>query len=280
MKSNSKATPKPTLPLTSAHNGLFQVIAEDVYSYTDKIVNVFIVGNPEKDQEWFLVDCGISKSSEPILSMLTEHFGDAYSPKMIVLTHGHFDHIGAANELANHWGVPIYCHPLELPFLTGKQDYPKPDPTVEGGMVAKLSGAFPYEAIDLSPLIHSLGTTQRLEAFPEWQWIHTPGHSPGQIALYREKDGTLLSADAIITVKQDSLYEVLTQSENLQGPPRYFTTDWSAAKRSVETLVLLNPQTIGPGHGLPMSGEEVKHGLPKLLQEFDQVAVPDYGKYT
>lgn len=280
MKNNTNKEPAQTLPLTSAHDGLFQTLSEDLFCYTDKIVNVFFVGNPRKPYEWFLVDCGVSRSAEPILSILREQFGEVYPPKMIVLTHGHFDHVGAAYELATHWNVQIYCHEMELPFVTGKQNYPKPDPTVEGGVVAKLSGAFPYQAIDLSPHISALPENEKIDGFVEWRWIHTPGHSPGQIALYRERDGALLSADAIITVKQDSLYDVITQTEQLQGPPRYLTTDWKAAKQSAEQLQALQPNFIGPGHGLPMFGDEFKIDLKRLVSEFDQVAIPDYGKYT
>ncbi|TSB47333.1 MBL fold metallo-hydrolase [Alkalicoccobacillus porphyridii] len=272
--------PRPTLPLSSAHDGLFLKLTDDIYCFTDKIVNIFVVGHPGQSEEWFLVDCGISRTSSHFLSTLSEQFGDVYPPKRIILTHGHFDHVGAAYELAAHWGVYIYCHELELPYLTGKQDYVKPDPTVEGGVVAKLSKTFPYEAIDLTPIVRALPDDQKIPGFPEWKWIHTPGHSPGQIALYRQKDGALLSGDAIITVKQDSLYDVLTQSTQLQGPPRYFTTDWKAAKDSVERLSQHQPSFIGPGHGLPMFGEEFRQGLQQLLHHFDQYAVPDYGKYT
>ncbi|MDQ0207291.1 MBL fold metallo-hydrolase [Alkalicoccobacillus murimartini] len=272
--------PQPTLPISSAHDGFFQALTEDIYCFTDKIVNVYFIGNPNKPEEWLLIDCGISRTKDRILSILAESFGDAFPPKAIILTHGHFDHVGAAYELASHWSVNVYCHELELPFLNGLKDYPKPDPTVEGGLVAKLSGAFPYKAIDLSPFIQVLPEGQSIDGFPEWRWEHTPGHSPGQIALYREKDGALLSGDAIITVKQDSMYDVLTQSEHLQGPPRYFTTDWEAAKYSVERLSSLDPSYIAPGHGLPMFGEEFKHRLKHLTEHFDEEAIPDYGKYA
>ncbi|MFC8689659.1 MBL fold metallo-hydrolase [Brevibacillus porteri] len=48
-------------------------------------------------------------------------------PKAIVLTHAHFDHIGSLEGLLRMWDVPVYAHQKELPFLTGKEDYPEPD---------------------------------------------------------------------------------------------------------------------------------------------------------
>ncbi len=114
----------------------------------------------------------------------------------------------------------------------------------------------------------------------EWKWIHTPGHSDGHISLFREKDRTLIAGDAFITVKQDSLAKVLVQEREVNGPPRYLTTDWQLAKKSVEKLAALHPRVAVTGHGLPMEGEELEQGLTKLVNEFDTIAVPDYGKFV
>ena len=40
---------------------------------------------------------------------------------------------------------------------------------------------------------------------PDWEWIYTPGHSPGHVSFFREKDLTLIVGDAFVTVKQESL---------------------------------------------------------------------------
>ena len=61
--------------------------------------------------------------------------------------------------------------------------------------------------------------------------------------------------------------------------PRYLTTDWKAAKESVLKLEKLKPLTAVTGHGIPMSGELLSTSLKTLVQEFDKIAVPDYGKY-
>lgn len=114
----------------------------------------------------------------------------------------------------------------------------------------------------------------------EWRWVHTPGHSPGHISLFREKDGLLISGDALITVRQDSFYNVLLQKAEVNGPPRYLTTDWELARDSVEKLATLPIQAVIPGHGPAMYGEEFQVGLARLIKHFDKVAIPDYGKYV
>src|SRR5919107_1012291 len=60
----------------------------------------------------------------------------AARPAAVVLTHGHFDHVGSLEALLEAWDVPIYAHPLERPYLTGVSPYPPPDPLVGGGMMA------------------------------------------------------------------------------------------------------------------------------------------------
>src|SRR5699024_622906 len=113
-----------------------------------------------------------------------------------------------------------------------------------------------------------------------WEWLHTPGHSPGHVTFYRQDDGLLIAGDAFITVKQDSFYKVLTQKTELNGPPRYLTTDWNAAKQSVEQLADLHPKMAVTGHGTATKGDGSAEKLHQVGKEFDQVAVPDYRIYA
>ncbi|WP_339282665.1 MBL fold metallo-hydrolase [Paenibacillus sp. FSL R5-0486] len=267
------------VPVTSVGNGVGIEILPDLFCYTIQIVNICLVGKPESD-EFVLVDAGMPKSANEIISVIEERFGVNSRPKAVILTHGHFDHVGGVIELVKHWEVPVYAHPLELPFLTGVKNYPEPDPTVEGGLVAKMSPSFPIEPINLGSHVQTLPPDGTVPHMPGFRWIHTPGHSPGHISLYRESDGTLIAGDAFATVKQEYMYKVFNQELEISGPPRYLTTDWEAAKQSVVKLESLKPLVAVTGHGLPMSGELLTTSLKKLLNEFDQIAVPDYGKYV
>lgn len=169
-------------------------------------------------------------SAEEIISVVESRFGANSRPKAIILTHGHFDHVGSIIELVKEWKVPVYAHKLEIPFLTGRQSYPAPDPTVEGGMVAKISPLFPNEPIDLGDNVEALPSDGTVPHMTGFKWIYTPGHSPGHISLFRENDHALIVGDAFVTVKQEYLYKVLTQEQEISGPPRYLTTNWTAAK--------------------------------------------------
>jgi hypothetical protein len=120
---------------------------------------------------------------------------------------------------------------------------------------------------------------ESIPEMPGWRWIHTPGHSPGHISLFRDSDRTLIAGDAFVTVKQESFIAVLTQAPKVHRPPAYFTPDWEAARRSLETLAELSPDVAATGHGIPMSGEPLRQGLTELLQHFDEL-IPDRGRYV
>lgn len=270
---------KKFIPMTSITSGTEAEAANDVSYYTDQIVNVSFIGYPEEG-DWFLIDAGLPYSADEIVSTAADRFGQDRKPQAIILTHGHFDHVGGLVDLVNKWDVPVYAHQLELPFLTGEQSYPVPDSSVEGGVLAKISPMYPNEPIDLGGNVHPLPDDQSIPGLPEWTWIHTPGHSPGHVSFFRKKDGILLSGDAFITVKQDSFYNVLLQDAEINGPPNYLTTDWKAAFESVKKLRTLKPDIVVPGHGIKMQGKELEEGLNHLIDHFNEIAVPDYGKFV
>jgi glyoxylase-like metal-dependent hydrolase (beta-lactamase superfamily II) len=267
------------IPMTSVHSGDIREARPDVIYYTDQIVNVVFIGK-SGGTEWVLVDAGMPGKGGGIMDVANSLYGPN-PPSAIILTHGHFDHVGSIVGLLQKWGnIPVYAHPLEEPFLTGKQAYPEPDVTVEGGMLAKISAIYPNEPIDISEVLQMLPPDGSIPGLPEWRWVHVPGHTPGQIALFRDSDRTLISADAVITVRQDSMYKVLIQKKEVNGPPRYLTTDWPAAEASVRALEAMNPSLMVPGHGTAMEGSELQEGLRNLLLNWQENAVPDHGKFV
>jgi glyoxylase-like metal-dependent hydrolase (beta-lactamase superfamily II) len=256
-----------------------QIVRTDIICLQALIANVCFIGKP-KSESWILIDAGISASANKILEAAEENYGKGNSLKAIILTHGHFDHVGALEKLLEQWDVPIYAHKEELPYLTGQKDYPEPDPTVGGGLMSLVSPLYPHNGIDLGTRVKALPADGSIPALPEWRYIHTPGHTPGHISLYREKDKVLITGDAFITVKQESALAVLTQDQEVHGPPSYFTPDWENAKKSVRKLAALKPDLVITGHGLPLSGEKLDKELERLARDFDELAVPEQGKYV
>src|SRR4051812_40531287 len=103
------------IPMTSVSSGKLREVRSDVAYYTDQIVNVIFIGTPK---HWVLVDAGMPKGGDEIRLVAEDRFGSGSKPAAIILTHGHFDHVGGIVYLIEHWGVPVYAHPLEFPYLT------------------------------------------------------------------------------------------------------------------------------------------------------------------
>ncbi len=251
-------------------------IAQGVCGLRIAFVNVFSIEHP--DGSWTLIDAALPHTASHIKSWAEKHYSTP--PTAILLTHGHFDHVSAARDLAEAWNVPIYAHPLEFPYLTGKQEYPRPNVGAGGGLMTLLSPLYPREPIDVSDrlqaLPEALSSPADLPGLPGWQLLHTPGHTPGHVSLYRPADKTLLVGDAFCTTRPESFFEAaLAQQPELHGPPAYFTSDWNAARASVQKLSALNPVTVAPGHGKPLSGPNVPEALRQMANRFDEIAIPD-----
>ena len=265
---------------------VIEELAPDVARLRVGFVNCYFVGAPHRHSTpqnaapWALVDAALSLGAARILEVAAERFGQETRPTAIVLTHGHFDHVGALEALLGIWDVPVYAHRLEMPFITGRADYPAPDPTVGKGLIARLSPAFPERGIDVGHRAQVLPSGGTVPGAPGWRWIHTPGHAPGHVSLFRASDRLLISGDAITTTKQESVFAVAAQKQELHGPPAYFTIDWDAARRSVSMLASLNPLVVASGHGQPLRGEDVPRRLAELARDFDTRERPPRGRYV
>ena len=140
----------------------------------------------------------------------------------ILLTHTHFDHIGAVAPVARARGAPVYCPELETRVLANIMDFvPWP-------------GFGPFESYDAD---HTVAGGETLElAGMKIDVIFTPGHSPGHVTYAIRDEDALFSGDVLF---QGSVGRV-----DLPGG------DWPTLLRSIESLVDAYPPetTVYPGH--------------------------------
>jgi glyoxylase-like metal-dependent hydrolase (beta-lactamase superfamily II) len=248
-------------------------IAPDVGWLPISFVNVYFVGRP--GGPWVLIDAGLPGRAQQIHAAAAARYGAASRPEAILLTHGHWDHVGSAERLAAAWDVPIYAHRLEHPYLTGRSAYPPPDPTI-GGAIAFLSRFMPSSPYDFGSRLRPL-VANEVPGLPDWEWVATPGHSPGHVSFFRPADRVLLAGDAFATMDMDSWSGLVTGRQRLARAGAPFNSDWQATRAAVEALARLRPNVVGCGHGIPISEHDIVARLARFAERFRP---PRHGRYV
>ncbi|MDH5242828.1 MAG: MBL fold metallo-hydrolase [Chloroflexota bacterium] len=221
--------------------------------------NVYLVRD---SSSWVMVDSGWGSDGPRIQAAVRSLLGPDLVPTAILLTHAHPDHGGSARELAEAWGCPVYVHPAELPIATG-----------DFAAMTRLAGPLDRWLIlplmraigdrrreaalarsSLAGVVHALGPGGVIPGVEDWEWIHTPGHTPGHVAYIRASDRVVLSGDALVTLEVNTMAGILRQRQGLSGPPWYTTWDQGAAISSISRIAGLEPTVLGGGHGLPLTG--------------------------
>jgi glyoxylase-like metal-dependent hydrolase (beta-lactamase superfamily II) len=228
--------------------------------------NVYFV---RSGPSWVLIDAGWASDGPRIERASESLFGRDVPPVAILLTHCHPDHSGAARHLASIWGCAVYMHLDELPIATGD-------------FAAMQALAGPLDRWVILPFMRVIGRRRReallaesslgelartiepggdVPGLPEWDCIATPGHTPGHLAYFRRRDHVLISGDAVVTMKLNSISGLLLQRPGLSGPPWYTTWSQRAAAESIRAIARLEPSVLASGHGRPMIGARTAAAL-------------------
>lgn len=216
-------------------------------------------GFPRKVMHVYLIeeDDGITVFDAGIRSMKTQILGAVASLgrlKQVVLGHAHPDHRGAARGLVEITDAEVWCHRDER------------NDVESGGGVARMHldllafherVIFKYVLFKLwdgGPVTVSR-TLEEGDAVAGFSVYHMPGHSPGQITLYREGDGVALCSDLIYTIDPRTGKEAPASA-----PLEAFTADIELARQSIRKLAGLGPKSVWAGHGQPIT-EDVQGQL-------------------
>ncbi|HEX8103640.1 MAG TPA: MBL fold metallo-hydrolase [Solirubrobacteraceae bacterium] len=200
-------------------------------------VNVFLIREADGVA---VFDAGI-KPMGPAIRAAAEELGGA---TRVVLGNAHADHRGGAKAI----GAPIQCHADERADAEGDGgvryfDYAKL-PLLARPLTPRLMGAW-----DDGPLAVA-GTVAEGDPVGDFTVVHLPGHAPGCIGLWRERDRLALTNDA---------FARFDPALPREGRPRipHDAFNWSTleCRRSLAKLIALEPATCWPGHFGPLTGD-------------------------
>lgn len=215
---------------------------------------IYIVGGPDLTDgrdgcvyllhldELILIDSGAGWSVEQIVKNIGRLGLDPRNLTRVLLTHCHIDHIGGAPEIRRRFGSHLYIHRLDAPPLE------QGDPILTAATWYQTT--FPPTAVDvqfhLPEEILTVGD-QRVVC------LHTPGHTPGSISIYLDRDG-----------------KRILFAQDLHGPLlREFGSNLEDWDRSTRRLLDLEADILCEGHfGIYKTKNEVKKYILSYRRQY------------
>jgi glyoxylase-like metal-dependent hydrolase (beta-lactamase superfamily II) len=182
--------------------------------------------------------------------------------KRVVLGHAHADHRGTAPEM----GAPVFCHA---------------DDVAEAESEAAIA---PYMEISELPLparwLYPLllrrwdggavkidGTVAEGDEVAGFRVLHFPGHAPGLIGLWRERDRVALVSDVFYLIDSTKMGRPLPKGEASVPHPAW-NWDHAKAKESIRKLAALGPELVCAGHDQPLRGPDLRPALERAAKKY------------
>jgi len=189
-------------------------------------INVYLAGD-------VLIDAATRRGERRIMRQIAGMSITAHA-----LTHAHPDHQGSSHAICTALGIPLWCGAGDVPAMetiggVGSSQAP--------GWLNRLQQRFwtgpPH------PVARALVEGDEVAGFTV---LESPGHSPGQVAYWRESDRVLILGDVLNNMN------VMTGIPGLHEPPGLFTPDPVRNRASARRLAALRPALTCFGHGAPL----------------------------
>jgi glyoxylase-like metal-dependent hydrolase (beta-lactamase superfamily II) len=177
-----------------------------------------------------LFDAGTRQSKKTLLKALLGRTVTAHA-----LTHAHPDHQGSSHAVCEALGIPLWCGAGDADAMESG-DFGIPDNAVSRFVDRVWTGP-PH------PVARRLKEGDEVGGFTV---IETPGHSPGHVVYWRERDRALIIGDVLRNMSFATLLP------GLREPPAVFTPDPPRNRTSARKLLGLNPTVVAFGHGRPL----------------------------
>lgn len=209
------------------------------------MVSAFLVKG--ENGKCVLIDCGVPGSEKTILKKMAQAEIKPEDIQLLIITHGHSDHMGAASAMRRITGAKTVIHKLDADAIRSGKN-PVIHPTNRKGRILGkfisevISGFEPY-----GPEIVIDGEMSLQEYGIPGKIVETPGHTNGSVSVLLE-DGSAFVGDAMIGAMIG------------KGKPEYpmYADSMPDAENTIQMLLSLPLKMVYTGHGGPFTGEEIK----------------------
>ncbi len=192
-------------------------------------VNAYLIEGP---RGLTLVDTGHSRAADALGDEIERGGFSLQDLEQVLITHAHFDHVGGAAILLDRKRVKVYAHPDDAPAIKGAI---VKEPLIRRVGRYLCSMWFPYRPLEV---LVPLQQGQTLRALPQWQVLHTPGHTAGSLSLFQPTEKILICGDALAN-----------RGDKLSLSPSLYNDDHAAALSSARRLSALDCDVLCCGHG-------------------------------
>ena len=212
------------------------------------LVNCYLVA---EDDGLTVVDTAVPGTETQILEA-AEQLGQPV--RRLLLTHAHVDHVGSLDALHTRYpDAEVIISTRDARFLAGDMSLGAHEPQV------KLRGGFPNVKTQPTRLLEDGDTVGSLRV------VASPGHTPGHLAFWDTRDGTLIAGDAFQT---RAGLAVAGQLRVLFPLPALATWHAPTALESARTLTALNPRRLAVGHGPVL--ENPTEAMRRVTEQFSR----------
>src|SRR3954471_8414638 len=223
-------------------------VVDRIHQVTDAFTNWFIV----EDGGLTVVDTGFPRSWSSLQDALRRLKRRPSDIHAVVLTHGHFDHMGFARRAQHELGVPVWAHEKEVPVVEHPWHYDHEQLRIKYALryprflgIFAAMGAQGALFVKGTDKVETYGSQGELDVPGRPKIVFTPGHTHGHCSLHFPERGALIAGDAVVTL------DPYTGHRGPQIVSGAATADSAQALESLSAVEATGAQTVLTGHGDP-----------------------------